>query len=258
MAGNSEVLMTEGEFATFAKSSDAGNYSALDGKPQINSNVVVSGNQTGASLGLVDISSLSSIESDITSSVISQMVDLFYPVGSIFISTSNTNPETLFPGTNWQPIHGRFLVAEGDNQASSVARINIEAGALGGLASIPLYQHTHSIGNHTHTISHTHPTGNGTHFMYYNSGVSGASQGRRNIGSGSGSYYAWTTAKTDALLASTTTGSPSNTHSGAPFPENNTTGYSAAFKTSLPSNRTGDNLPPYLAVYMWERLEDSE
>lgn len=40
------------------------------------------------------------------------LVDVVYPIGSIYMSVNNTSPQTLFGGT-WQKIEGRFLLASG-------------------------------------------------------------------------------------------------------------------------------------------------
>ncbi|OHT11313.1 hypothetical protein TRFO_19296 [Tritrichomonas foetus] len=37
-----------------------------------------------------------------------------YPIGSLFISAKNDNPEILFPGTKWDPLQGRFLMSASD------------------------------------------------------------------------------------------------------------------------------------------------
>lgn len=42
----------------------------------------------------------------------SELVDLIYPIDSIYISLGSTNPEVLFGGT-WAQISGRFLLASG-------------------------------------------------------------------------------------------------------------------------------------------------
>ena len=51
---------------------------------------------------------LDEIESDI-----SAMVNLIYPVGSIYMSVNSTSPATLFGGT-WEKIEDTFLLASGD------------------------------------------------------------------------------------------------------------------------------------------------
>jgi hypothetical protein len=36
------------------------------------------------------------------------IVDMIYPVGSIYLAYNHTNPGTLFPGTTWTRIYGAF------------------------------------------------------------------------------------------------------------------------------------------------------
>ena len=53
-----------------------------------------------------------------------EFINLVYPVGSIYLSTNNTNPGTLFGGS-WEQIQDRFLLAAGSVYS---------AGATGGEA----------------------------------------------------------------------------------------------------------------------------
>lgn len=72
---------------------------------------------------------------------LNNLLDNIYPVGSIFISTVNTNPSTYFGGT-WERIKGRFLLAADDS--------TYKLGATGGEAT-----HTLSIDEipaHTHKV----------------------------------------------------------------------------------------------------------
>ncbi len=62
-----------------------------------------------------------------------------YPVGSIYISTSPTNPSTLFGGS-WSQITGRFLLAAGSGYS---------AGSTGGEATHVLTQN--EMPNHAHS-----------------------------------------------------------------------------------------------------------
>ena len=39
---------------------------------------------------------------------------MIYPIGSIYISVSSTNPGTLFSGTTWSQLKDRFLLGLGD------------------------------------------------------------------------------------------------------------------------------------------------
>ena len=58
---------------------------------------------------------------------IEDIINIIYPVGSIYISVNNTDPSLLFHGT-WERIKDRFLLASGDTYS---------AGSTGGEA-----QHT--------------------------------------------------------------------------------------------------------------------
>lgn len=64
-----------------------------------------------------------------------------YPVGSIYISLSATNPASLFGGS-WKQITGRFLLAAGGGYS---------AGGTGGAATVTLT--TNQIPSHTHRIN---------------------------------------------------------------------------------------------------------
>ena len=92
------------------------------------------------------------------------LLNLVYPVGSIYLSSKNTNPGTLFGGT-WVQIKDRFILAAGDSYSN---------GATGGAATVTLTvsnmpSHSHSftpsgtVGSHTHSFipngtvsSHSH------------------------------------------------------------------------------------------------------
>ena len=62
-----------------------------------------------------------------------------YPVGSIYISVSNTDPSTIFGGT-WEQIKDHFLLTAGDTY---------EAGSTGGEASHTLTKDEMPSHNHT-------------------------------------------------------------------------------------------------------------
>lgn len=145
--------------------------------------------------------------------------NLIYPVGSIYMSVNSTSPQTLFGGT-WQQIQNTFLLACGSSY---------NAGSTGGSAT---NSHTHSVtptgsvGNHTLTIaeipSHTHAVGKGT---------SGSI-------AGIGAYYG---NGTNSFDTQATGGGQAHDH---PLTLNTITSGGAS---------NTNNMPPYLAVYMWKR-----
>lgn len=59
---------------------------------------------------------------------VNQFVDMIYPVGSIYMSVSNTSPETLFGGT-WVQLTDRFLIGAGNsysvNGTGGASSVNI-------------------------------------------------------------------------------------------------------------------------------------
>lgn len=61
----------------------------------------------------------------------------YYPVGAIYLSVTNTNPESIFGG-KWEQIKDRFLLTAGNTYC---------AGNLGGNST-----HYHATRNHTLTI----------------------------------------------------------------------------------------------------------
>lgn len=103
------------------------------------------------------------------------MVDLIYPVGSIYLSANAVNPGTLFGGT-WSRITGRFLLAANDTSyvlgssgGSSTKSLSVSEmpSHSHGISIDNAGQHNHtantaSNGAHTHTITvqsngaHTH------------------------------------------------------------------------------------------------------
>ena len=69
------------------------------------------------------------------------IIDIVYPVGSIYMSVNAADPSNLFSGTAWEKLEGRFLLG------SSSAYTN---GATGGeathtLTAVEMPTHRHSI-----------------------------------------------------------------------------------------------------------------
>lgn len=70
------------------------------------------------------------------------LMDIVYPVGSIYMSTSSISPATRFGGT-WNQIKGAVIGATGDNSFAA-------AGAYGGNLKLDKTQ----LPNHAHVIDH--------------------------------------------------------------------------------------------------------
>lgn len=127
------------------------------------------------------------------SSIAAEMLNMFYPVGSIYLSFNNANPQNLFGGT-WEQIKDTFLLAAGNTYA---------AGSTGGSAT------------HTLTVNempkHTH-----NRDVKYNS----------------------TAGDTNRVMLSSNTGGDYTSTAGL--------GWAGG-------DQPHNNMPPYLAVYMWRR-----
>lgn len=140
----------------------------------------------------------------------SQLINLVYPVGSIYMSINSTSPQTLFGGT-WQQISDTFLLAAGSTYT---------AGSTGGEATHTLVVNEmpvhdgHINGNARPTkslVTNGDPTTN-----YYLNGT--AQTGKSN--------YGWVV-----------------NHSNEAYPATLNAGGGGAH----------NNMPPYLAVYVWKR-----
>lgn len=149
-------------------------------------------------------------------------VDQIYPVGSIYMSVNSTNPSLLFGGT-WEAINDRFLLAAGTNYL---------AGSTGGQSSVALT--TDNLPSHTHgsreligTINLRRPTGNGD-----------------TVSSPSGIITKSNASATFSAAFSTA----SSSHHPHLITVNATHTHD-----SVGNNVAHDNMPPYLAVYVWKR-----
>ena len=115
-----------------------------------------------------------------------------WPVDSIFITMSNSNPSTLLGGGTWTKIQGKFLLA-----TSSSYTVGNTYGSMTKTLSVSnLPGHTHSFttgsaGAHTHTAS-TNEKGNHSHTRG-SMNITGTFSGVGNVGSGAatltGAFY---------------------------------------------------------------------
>ena len=207
-------------------------------------------------------------------------LNLVYPVGSIYWSSNNTNPGTLFGGT-WTQIKDRFILAAGDYNSN---------GATGGAATVTLTvsnmpSHTHSftpsgnvsshshsftpsgtVGSHTHTgPSHSHGLKNGTanvatststsinHYIRQYGDNGNANQGYHLdsvVGDTSREKVSITASSTSTSTISGNTEAAGTGNTGSTAPSfTGTAGYTGA-------NGSGTSfsiLPPYIVKYCWER-----
>lgn len=239
-----EILLTQTELESYvAPLGGVLDYDSLSGRPSINNHSLVGENKPGSYYDLVSISDLTDPAnlSNLLSDFIKNLVNTIYPVGSIYISTNSTSPNTLFPDTTWVSINGKFLFASNSG---------FPAGSTGGSPNITLPKHSHtilqahcstSINEQTH--SHRPKNSNSTHFLTRNAN-SKPNQTREAFNTNSkGNVYTWTSVRANGLYSHDTTGETTLFHRHRVEGETESTG------TTVPNN----NMPPYLVVYMWKR-----
>ena len=143
-----------------------------------------------------------------------------YPIGSIYISVNSTSPASLFGGT-WEQIKGRFLIGtekpENNDDGKSPGNYNYAAGSKGGEA--------------THKLSINEIPSHAGHLYGNAGGLNGKGDAKGKWlaeikSNGSNTSYGW------------------NYKNNEYYPANR----------SLGGNAAHNNMPPYLAVYMWKRV----
>ena len=178
-----------------------------------------------------------------------QLLNLIYPVGSIYMSIENVSPNTFLGGT-WVALQNRFLIG-----ASSTYAVN----STGGSKTVKLTEKQMPSHSHTATVSssgdHTHDRGTmnitGSVRCHANGSIA------QNGATGAFSNPGGTGRNID------TGGSNSN---GAGFDfdaSKNWTGKTSSSGlhvhtttiSTIGGSEAHENMPPYLAVYMWKRTK---
>lgn len=150
---------------------------------------------------------------------VDNMVDLIYPVGSIYMSANDTSPSILFGG-EWERIKDRFLLAAGNKYS---------VGSTGGEAE------------HKLTVdempSHNHGSKSLVGYMW-------------NIASQSDTHNLAANGIVSTAMV--------ETHG---YAMHSTPEVADGFKidaththNSVGGGKSHNNMPPYLAVYMWQRI----
>ena len=197
-------------------------FNALSPAPTVNTSVVRMG-ADGVLYLCTDDTTLEDSNHEHTVDQVSGIVDLIYPIGSIYMSVNNVNPANIFPGTVWEQIKDRFLLSAGDTYA---------AGDAGGEAEHVLT--IDEIPSHSHQPANYGATGSEAGYPYHFvtalklASDSTAIRGVSSSSTASGGYALTANDKSDITGSDRT----SNTGGGAAH----------------------NNMPPYLAVYMWKRV----
>lgn len=167
------------------------------------------------------------------SGAIGYIFDLIYPVGSIYTSVNSTDPSLLFGG-EWEQIEDTFLLAAGSTYS---------AGATGGeathlLTSAESGQKAGSTANANATHSHNPSTTS----EYFVTCATSESNNTRVAYSSSGNRLVdgMTNTSTSVFHHRKASDSQNASHAHSITGSNATTAH--------------NNMPPYLAVYVWKRI----
>lgn len=185
----------------------------------IEANCITSGNNKFSldSDGNLTVNSLTISDPNNNTLSFEAIFNRIYPVGSIYISTNDVNPGTLFTGT-WEKIENRFLLASGSTYA---------IGSTGGAAS-----HAHKSAAHTHgygslyTAAHFAGTSG---FLYRTKTGVSYTPNEKKADTGAGSSYSSKRTEGIQVYGSTGSTTPGNTGNAS-------------------------SLPPYLAVSIYKRV----
>lgn len=163
------------------------------------------------------------------------LIDVIYPVGSIYMSVNDVNPEMLFGG-EWEQIKDKFLLSSGDVYSNQ---------SEGGSADAVVVKHNHTQNPHNHTQnSHNHNSASNGMYVITVDNDDWVYTPKRQMSHTTGNYY-YPYSKTDK---------------GGIGQYNKTGGTTATNQAQTATNQeagvdgTGKNLPPYLAVNVWKRI----
>ena len=166
------------------------------------------------------------------------ILSIAYPIGAIYMSVNSVNPSELFGGT-WEQIQDRFLIGASANYP--IMSQGGEANHTLTTGELPSHSHANSISVSATQTAHRHSVwGSKTHGGYgagirYSTGVRGfAGAEADNNTEYNEKFLCGTYAMETATPTISVTSSINNSSTGSGLAHN--------------------NMPPYLAVYIWKRI----
>ncbi len=183
------------------------------------------------------------------------LLDKTYPVGSVYLSTSNTDPGSLFGGT-WQRFgQGRVLVGVNESDSSFNQPQKTGGEKTHTLTTSEMPKHTHagstaSAGSHNHSASsgsagaHSHNVQTVNNNFDFVGGGTQTEGGSANLSTGGGNFWI-----KQILRAVTSVAAHVHTitvNSGGAHTHGVTIGNAG-------SGGAHNNLQPYITCYMWRR-----
>ena len=164
------------------------------------------------------------------------LVDIVYPVGSIYFTINSDNPNLLFTGTTWTRIEDTFLLASSSTYTN---------GATGGYTDSVNVSHTHIQDQHTHIQNgHTHAIPSSKYAITIGTSANWGYHGPVQMKSSSGNYYyVYSNTNGNGIGERSELGGKVATNNGT-VAENNSAG---------DSDGSGKNMPPFIIVNCWER-----
>ena len=171
------------------------------------------------------------------------LLDICYPVGTIYTSTKNVSPATFMGGT-WKSLSGYFLYA---STSSVTFNSNAKDGGANSVTVSSVASHNHTQDSHNHTQdthnhtqnAHSHSVNkyDGTWFSNEQGAASGSGRQMFEVGYGTDQKHRFSSENTTATnvtkVATNQAKTATNQAKGADY--------------------TVSTLPNYKRVYMWER-----